>query len=116
MKFDIITIFPKIFDSYFSESILARAQKKKLIQIKIHNLRDYTTDKHRSVDDSPYGGGAGMVLMAEPILRVVDQLISSSVRQFKNKKLANKQTNKAWLMSKELRGSNSLNLNRVWTK
>ena len=94
IRFDIITIFPKIFDSYFGESILARARKKKLIQIKVHNLRDYTADKHKTVDDSPYGGGAGMVLMAEPILRVVDQLISSSVRQFKNKKLANKQTSK----------------------
>lgn len=74
MKFDIITIFPHIFDSYFSESILARAQKKRIIQIKIHNLRDCTSDKHKSVDDSPYGGGAGMVLMAEPILKAVESL------------------------------------------
>jgi tRNA (guanine37-N1)-methyltransferase len=65
--FHIITIFPKIFDSYFSESIVKRAQNKKMIDIKIHNLRDFTTDKHKTVDDTPYGGGAGMVLKIEPI-------------------------------------------------
>ncbi|MEK7146953.1 MAG: tRNA (guanosine(37)-N1)-methyltransferase TrmD [Patescibacteria group bacterium] len=71
MSFDIITIFPKIFDSYFNESILKRAQKSRLIKIKIHNLRDFTRDKHHKVDDKPYGGGAGMVLAAEPIIRAV---------------------------------------------
>jgi tRNA (guanine37-N1)-methyltransferase len=69
MKFDIITIFPKILDSYFNESILKRAQKAKLIAIKTHNLRDFTIDKRRTVDDKPYGGGPGMVLMIEPILQ-----------------------------------------------
>lgn len=76
MRFDIITIFPKIFDSYFSESILGRAQKNKLIEIKVHNLRDHTEDKHKKVDDTPYGGGAGMVLMAEPILKAVDGVLN----------------------------------------
>src|SRR3989344_3383010 len=71
MRFDIITIFPEIFSSYFNESILKRAQDKKLIHIKTHNLRDFTKNKHRKVDDRPYGGGAGMVLMVEPILRAV---------------------------------------------
>ena len=71
MKFDIITIFPGIFDSYFNESILKRAQKEKLIGIKIHNLRDWTTDKHKTVDDTPYGGGAGMVMKVEPIYKCV---------------------------------------------
>lgn len=74
MKFDIITIFPNIFDSYLSESILGRAQKQGLIEVKTHNLRDYTTDKHRKVDDTPYGGGAGMVIMAEPILKAIDKI------------------------------------------
>lgn len=74
MKFDIITIFPEIFDSYFKESVIRRALDKKLIQIKTHNLRDFTKDKHHKVDDKPYGGGAGMVLMAEPILRAVQSL------------------------------------------
>ena len=74
MKFDIITIFPKIFDSYFNESIIKRAQKKKLVKINVHNLRDYTSDKHKTVDDSPYGGGPGMVMMAEPIYKAVKKI------------------------------------------
>ena len=76
MKFDIITIFPDIFNSYFNESILKRAQKNNLIEIKTHNLRDYTNDKHKTVDDTPYGGGAGMVLKIEPIYRCVQSLKS----------------------------------------
>ena len=78
MQFDIITIFPDMFESYFSESIIKRAQDKKLIKINIHNLRDYTKDKHKTVDDTPYGGGAGMVLKVEPIF--------AAVRQVKSKK------------------------------
>ncbi len=72
MQFDIITIFPHIFKSYFSESIIARAQKEKLIQIKVHNLRDYSQDKHKRVDDTPYGGGAGMVMKVSPLYRAVE--------------------------------------------
>ncbi|MDP1619731.1 MAG: tRNA (guanosine(37)-N1)-methyltransferase TrmD [Candidatus Moranbacteria bacterium] len=67
MRFDIITIFPKIFDAYFSESIIKRAQAGGFVDIDIHNLRDYAPDKHKTVDDTPYGGGAGMVLKVEPI-------------------------------------------------
>ena len=74
VKFDIITIFPKIFDSYFLESIIKRAIEKKKAEIKIHNLRDFSKLRHKQVDDKPYGGGAGMVLMAEPILRAVKAL------------------------------------------
>ena len=87
MAFHIITIFPKIFDSYFSESIIKRAREKKLIDIKIHNLRDYTTDKHKTVDDTPYGGGAGMVLKVEPIydcLKAIKIQISKSKLQIKS--------------------------------
>ena len=83
MNFHIISIFPKIFDSYFSESIIKRAQKNKIINIKVHNLRDFTKDKHRTVDDTPYGGGAGMVLKIEPIWRCVQSLnakLKSSLR------------------------------------
>lgn len=72
MRFDVITIFPKIFDSYFSESIIKKAQQKKLVKINIHNLRDYASDKRRTVDDKPYGGGFGMVLMVESIKKAVD--------------------------------------------
>lgn len=85
MRFDIITLFPKIFNSYFNESIIKRAIERQLIQVKIHNLRNFSRDKkHRKIDDRPYGGGAGMVLMAEPILEAV----ASSKRQAaKGKKL-----------------------------
>jgi tRNA (guanine37-N1)-methyltransferase len=76
MKFNIITIFPKIFDSYFNESILKRAQKNKLINIKIHNLRDWTFDKHKTVDDSPFGGGAGMVMKIEPLYKALHSIAS----------------------------------------
>lgn len=74
MKCDIITIFPEIFHAYLGESILKRALKKKLIEVKVHNLRDYTKDKHRTVDDYPYGGGAGMVMKPEPIFAAVETL------------------------------------------
>lgn len=74
MRFDIITIFPKIFDSYFGESIIKRAVQTRKAKIKIWNLRDFTHDKHKKVDDKPYGGGAGMVLMVEPILRAVQKI------------------------------------------
>src|SRR5687768_14343209 len=68
MKFDILTIFAKIFDSYVNESILKRAQGKKLVSIQAHDIRAFSKDKHRKVDDRPFGGGAGMVMMAQPIL------------------------------------------------
>lgn len=84
MHFEIITIFPKIFDSYFSESIIKRARAKKLVDIRIHNLRRFTKDNRKTVDDRPYGGGAGMVLMAEPILRAVQHV--NSKLQITNKK------------------------------
>jgi len=71
MRFDIITIFPNIFDSYLNESLFKRAREKKLIDIKIHNLRDYATGRHRKIDDRPYGGGPGMVFQLEPIYRAV---------------------------------------------
>ena len=76
MTFDIITIFPEIFGSYFKESIISRAQKKKLIKINVHNLRDYTTDKHKTVDDRPFGGGIGMVMKIEPIFKAVQDIRS----------------------------------------
>ncbi len=80
MQFDIITIFPNIFASYFNESILQRAQKNKIININIHNLRDYTTDKHKTVDDRPYGGGPGMVMKIEPIYKLLKAIIKKSAK------------------------------------
>ncbi len=76
MKFNIITIFPAIFDAYFNASILKRAQEKELISINIYNARDYATDKHRTTDDTPYGGGAGMVMKVEPIYRAVQDVLN----------------------------------------
>lgn len=75
MRFDIITIFPNIFESYFDESILMRAQKKKIIEINIHNLRNYAEDKHLTVDDTPYGGGAGMILKLETIYKALADIV-----------------------------------------
>ena len=80
MKFDIITIFPHIFDSYFEESILKRAQEKNLLEICIHNLRDWTDDPHKTVDDSPFGGGLGMVMKIAPIYRAVQELKAKRAR------------------------------------
>ena len=74
MKFNIITIFPDIISQYGSESILGRAQKNKLIDINAINLRDFTTDNHKTVDDTPYGGGAGMVMKAEPIFKALKSI------------------------------------------
>jgi len=78
MRFDIITIFPEIFDSYFGESIVARAQKQGAVEIVVHNLRDFTEDKHLTVDDTPYGGGAGMVLKLEPIYKALISVVGKN--------------------------------------
>ena len=67
MKIDILTLFPEMFKGPFDESIIKRASEKGLVEINIHNLRDWSTDKHKKVDDKPYGGGPGMVLLIEPI-------------------------------------------------
>jgi tRNA (guanine37-N1)-methyltransferase len=83
--FDIISIFPNSLDSYFSTSILKRAQEKKLIKIQTHDLRKYSTDKHHKVDDRVYGGGAGMVMKVEPIVRALHEI------KFKNPCLAGRQ-------------------------
>jgi tRNA (guanine37-N1)-methyltransferase len=74
MRIDIITIFPQQFESVFACSIIKRARQKGIVDIRLHNLRDYSTDKHRKVDDYPYGGGAGMVMMIEPIYNCIKNL------------------------------------------
>ena len=80
MKFNIITIFPNIISHYFSETILAWAVKNGIIKINAINLRDFTDDRHQSVDDSPYGGGPGMVMKVEPIFRALKSIHSSPRR------------------------------------
>ncbi len=88
MRFDIITIFPKILDSYFDESIIKRARERRLIKIATHNLRDFSKDKrHNKVDASPYGGGPGMVIQIQPIydaVKFVKKKVTSRLRS-KNK-------------------------------
>jgi tRNA (guanine37-N1)-methyltransferase len=74
MRIDILTILPELLDSPFSHSIIKRAQAKGLVQIFIHNIRDYSTDKHKNVDDYPFGGGAGMVMRVEPIYAAIASL------------------------------------------
>jgi tRNA (guanine37-N1)-methyltransferase len=74
MRFYVITIFPNIFYSYLNEGIINKAIKKGLIEIMIHNLRDYTSNKHKTVDDYPYGGGSGMVMKPEPFFKAVETI------------------------------------------
>lgn len=74
MRIDIITALPRLLDSYFSDSILARAQQKGLAEVVVHDLRTHATDKHRRVDDYCFGGGAGMVMLIEPIDRCIQRL------------------------------------------
>lgn len=77
MQCEILTLFPDLIHGVTSQSILKRAQDKGLVQIGVHNIRDYIDDRHRIADDAPYGGGAGMVMKAEPIFRVIDALRES---------------------------------------
>ncbi len=74
MRIDILTILPELLEGPFSHSILKRAEQKGLAEIHLHNIREFSLDKHRSVDDYAYGGGAGMVMMAEPIVRCIEHL------------------------------------------
>lgn len=74
MRCDVITLFPEMVTPVLGSSMLKRAQDKGLLEVQVHNLRDYTFDKHKVADDVPYGGGAGMVMKAEPILRAVEQI------------------------------------------
>ncbi len=74
LRFDVITIFPKMFVPVMNESIVKRAREKKKVSIYIHDLRDYTSDKHKKVDDRPFGGGPGMVLMPQPLFDAVRKI------------------------------------------
>lgn len=74
MRIDIVTGFPKLLTSPLNESIIRQAKKKKLVRIKVHDLRKYAHDRHKSIDDTPYGGGAGMILKPEPIFECIEKL------------------------------------------
>jgi len=75
MRFDVFTIIPEVFNPYLQASILQRAQEKALVEFQIHNIRDWSTDKHHTTDDEPYGGGGGMVMKAEPIFNAVEAVL-----------------------------------------
>ena len=74
MIFDVVTIFPGFFHSPLGESLMGKALEKEIIQVRVHNLRDFAEDKHRMTDDYPYGGGVGMVMKPEPVIRVVEKI------------------------------------------
>lgn len=74
MKIDVLTLFPNMYDNFLTESIIKRAIDKKQVEVNIHNIRDYTVYNNNQVDDYPYGGGGGMVLMCDPIFRAIDAL------------------------------------------
>src|SRR5207247_7994498 len=99
MKIDILTLFPEICRAPLNESMMKRAQENKIVDLRIHNLRDWTTDKHHTVDDAPFGGGQGMVMKPEPIFAAVEDLkqkTSNAQRSTPNIEL---QTPKVILMS-----------------
>jgi tRNA (guanine37-N1)-methyltransferase len=77
MRFDVFTLFPEMFSAYVDESILKRAQEAGILEIFLHNIRDHTTDKHRTTDDEPYGGGGGMVMKPEPIFLAVESVLGA---------------------------------------
>ena len=76
IRFDIMTLFPDLVDGVLSESIIGRAQKAGLVEVHSHNIRDYSENKHRRVDDTPYGGGKGMLMMAPPVYRCYEAILA----------------------------------------
>ena len=80
MRFDIFTLFPEVFQPYLDVSILARARRQGAVEVHLHNIRDWTTDRHHVVDDEPYGGGGGMVMKPEPIFAAVEGVLGRPPR------------------------------------
>ena len=74
MRFDVVSIFPEVFEPVFRQGVVGRGIQRGLLSLQVHDLRDFTTDRHRQVDDAPFGGGAGMVLKPEPIFAAVDAI------------------------------------------
>lgn len=79
LRIDVFTLFPGMFDGIFGESIIRRAQEKGLIALAVHDIRDWTHDRHRTADDTPYGGGAGMVMKAPPIVEAVEDVLGDEI-------------------------------------
>jgi tRNA (guanine37-N1)-methyltransferase len=79
LKFDVFTVLPEVMQAYLSASILGKAQEAGRLEILLHNIRDFTTDKHRTTDDEPYGGGGGMVMKPEPVFRAVEKVLGDQL-------------------------------------
>lgn len=77
MRFDVLTLFPEMFTGYLGQSLLHRAIERGLVEVRLHNIRDWTDDKHHTVDDRPFGGGPGMVLKVEPVVECVEEVCRS---------------------------------------
>jgi tRNA (guanine37-N1)-methyltransferase len=105
MRIDFVTIFPRMFDPFLAEGIIARGIKQGLLDVRLWDLRDFATDKHRSTDDEAYGGGPGMVMLAEPVLRAVEKIggaphivmTSPKGRQF-NQRVAHELRDRQWIV------------------
>src|SRR5512146_788580 len=78
MQFDVFTILPEVFPTYLDTSILKKARERGLINVRIHNIRDYTHDRHHTTDDTPYGGGGGMVMKPEPVFEAIESVLGLS--------------------------------------
>jgi len=111
MKIDILTIFPNMFEPVLSESIVKRAQQKKIVKIKTHNLRNFTDDKHRKIDDKPFGGGPGMVMMAQPIYKAIERLIKK--KPLKNKSQIKKSGVRTILLTPQGKQLNQASVNNL---
>ena len=120
MEIHIITVLPELLESPFAHSILKRAQQKEIVQVYVHNLREYSLDKHKSVDDYAFGGGAGMVMMIEPIVRCIEHLqtqgefdeilyMTPDGERF-NQQIANQKCNKVFCKELEQTKSNHLSV------
>ena len=81
MQFEIFTLLPEVFPPYLESSILQRARQRGLIDIRVHNIRDYTHDKHHTTDDTPYGGGGGMVMKPEPVFEALELVLGFAASQ-----------------------------------
>src|SRR5512145_13499 len=76
MQFEVFTLLPEVFPPYLESSILQRARERGLIDVRVHNIRDYTHDKHHTTDDTPYGGGGGMVMKPDPVFEAIESVLA----------------------------------------
>ncbi len=81
LHIDILTLFPRMLDGFLTESMLGKALENKLLSVKVHDTRDWSTDKHKAADDRPFGGGAGMIMTPEPVFAAIEQLQTPGCRR-----------------------------------